>query len=163
MASRLEQTPSMGNAVDDTDPPPPYEELEQLTSTIPPLDPDASPGKSRGATVTRDRCIVHLKLLAALADLRDSISNDNALFGLDDSRADHFVTDLIINRARALVREKRWAVYTARAVDRFTVWLRTCIPKTGPVPTVEGLYHTFPNVRLDWSQKTMPPLGELSR
>ncbi|KAL2013093.1 hypothetical protein VTN00DRAFT_618 [Thermoascus crustaceus] len=114
----------MGNAVDDTGPPPPYEELEQLTSTIPPLDPTPAQGNH-------------------------AVQPSQEI-------------DLIINRERARTREKRWAVYTARVVDRFTVWLRTCIPKTGPVPTVEGLYHTFPNVRLDWSQKTMPPLGELS-
>lgn len=96
--------------------PPPYEEVAVPPLSIPPLNPLPPAGHRHTNTVTPDQCAAHLKLLAALADLRDSVANNDGLFGLYDSSADGFNDSP--NEARARIREKRWAVYTARAVDR---------------------------------------------
>src|SRR4051794_13204175 len=77
------------------DAPPSYEEQqqqledEQFVIDIPPLNfPD--PGLAQKTTVEKDRCILHLKLLAALADLRETISTIDGLFGIHDSQAFKF-------------------------------------------------------------------------
>lgn len=132
MASGLEENPPTGKPVVKTDDPLPHDNLDESTLVIPELNPDDSPGPSHSTTVTRDQCIVHLKLSAVLADLRDSISSHDALFGKHDSQANEFLTDNMRNQARGQIKEKRWAVYTARAVDRFASWWRACIPTTGP-------------------------------
>lgn len=65
----------------------------------------------------------YLKLLAVLANLQDFVSNNDGLFGLFGSEADKFPDSLI--EAKAKIREKRWAVYTARGqpVYRMAVYL----------------------------------------
>jgi hypothetical protein len=77
---------------------------------------------------TNDECIAHLKLLAALANLRDETAETDGLFGINDSLAAGFSGQ---SRDELLVkiREKRWAVYVTRAVDRFQKWWQTCLPE----------------------------------
>jgi hypothetical protein len=156
--------------------PPSYEQAQQdqqaeqlaetIPSSIPSLDPK-DPGPATTSTVSRDQCIVHLKLLAAFADLRDSIASNDGLFGIYDRQADQFTLEEE-NKVRALARikEKRWAVYTARAVDRYTAWWEKCVVTRGDPPTVDGLSDpsyvkiTRPGYRILWARDKMPPLGE---
>lgn len=70
-----------------------------------------------------DECTVHLRFLSVLADLRKYISENDGLFGIHDSSADAFHADK--EKAMAKIREKRWGVYVARAVDRFETWFGT--------------------------------------
>ena len=117
--------------------------------------------------VSRDRCVAHLKFLAVLADLRDYISNNDGLFGLLDSEADRFPASL--NEVKARICEKRWAVYTARAVERYTKWWFTCLPASRPPVTMKDLvspdYEDIVDcqTRVLWDRHNMPPLGELIR
>lgn len=149
------------------DAPPTYEEQqqedEQFIVEIPPLNfPD--PGLATNSTVEKDRCILHLKLLAALADLRETISSIDGLFGIHDSQASKFPEE---TRSKALIRirEKRWAVYTARAVDRYTDWWTQCIPVSEATPTIftiqskeyPALTSSSPS---SWLAKSLPPLGK---
>ena len=120
-----------------------------------------------GITVTRDLCIAHLKLLAALADLRDVISSNDGLFDIYDSQANQFKDDeRQMNQALARIREKRWAVYVTRAVDRFTTWWETCVPRAGGpfnASTLASMTLQDPLdilTRIDWTRDTLPPLGE---
>ncbi|PGH01765.1 hypothetical protein AJ79_07813 [Helicocarpus griseus UAMH5409] len=78
-------------------------------------------------------CIVHLKLLAAIADLRDEVSTIDGLFGLQDSLFDDFSSEDNKAKAAALIREKRWQIYVSRAVYRFETWLDKCIPIDGGI------------------------------
>lgn len=59
--------------------PPPYSanEVEQPPLELPQLD--LSSNLSDSTTITRDQCVAHLKFLAVLADLRDTISSDDGL------------------------------------------------------------------------------------
>lgn len=141
--------------------PPGYEDITQ--PQIPPLNPSKSAGLPYSTTVTPDQCAAHLKFLTALADLRDSVANNDGLFGLRDSDAGKFPD--FTNEVRARVREKRWAVYTARAVERYAAWWNA-LPDYGTCPTIETLQGseyrrlTICNTQVGWNEDDMPPLGE---
>ncbi|KAI9807874.1 MAG: hypothetical protein M1825_005180 [Sarcosagium campestre] len=80
---------------------------------------------------TVDRTKAHLKLLEAFHRLRQWIGHTDGLFGINDNFAHHSGADVNAEEVRkdlALIREKRWAVYVARAVHRFEVWWRREIP-----------------------------------
>jgi hypothetical protein len=149
-----------------TDRPSSHSQAEEIPLELPPLDLKA-PGSPQTSTVSRDLCIAHLKFLAAIADLRDTISNTDPLFGLEDTQADGvFDKEQDINCARARIREKRWAIYTARAVDRFTAWWNACVPTSGTAPTLLTLTSTrYADItkgmrQLQWPRDILPPLGE---
>lgn len=148
------------------DEPPPYEEIAGSSALIkvPTLNLSSYAGPPENTTVTPDQCAAHLKFLAALADLRDSIANDDGLFGLHDSDVEKIPG--FANEARARIREKRWAVFVARAVERYTAWWNLCAPDHGTRPTMrslqEGKYRniTTCNSMICFSRTHMPPLGE---
>lgn len=148
------------------DKPPPYDQIDQQPEVvIPPLDLASTAGPAFSTTVTQDECLAHLKFLAALADLRDSVSGLKGLFCIHDPSPAVF--EQLIDEARARVKEKRWAVYTARAVERYTVWWKKCIPSHAPVVQVKDFdsrsYNTITekHKRLVWSRDTLPPLDVL--
>ncbi|KAL1880934.1 hypothetical protein Plec18167_003469 [Paecilomyces lecythidis] len=147
------------------DRPPTYDEVEPLAANIPPLDLSKSAGSAISSTVTKDQCIVHLKFLAALADLRDTISSEDKLFGIEDSEADRIQHDAV--GARVRIREKRWAIYTSRAVHRFTLWWDLCLPTSGSLPTLDDMmnpvYSSITNGKdkVPWNRDNMPPLDVL--
>ncbi|KAJ9667710.1 hypothetical protein H2201_002245 [Coniosporium apollinis] len=119
---------------------------------------------------TADQCIAHLKLLEAFQNLRDEVASHEGLFGITPPPAD-LAAD---STALARVREKRWAVFVARAVDRFEMWWTKCLP-----PTFNGLpynrlsatqFKTSPHKHISFildakeiafSTDTMPPLDVL--
>lgn len=146
--------------------PPTYNEQaeEVFVPEIPPLD-GREAGPAQTTTVTRDHCVGHLKLLSTLADLRQLISQDDGLFGIHDSQADQFIDPQERYRALARIREKRWAVYTTRAVDRYESWWTSCIPAYGTPPTTQDLAApaypliTRPQAYQNWVQDKLPPLG----
>lgn len=146
-------------------PPPPYEEVA-TPLTLPKLYPSRTAGKPRTSTVTKDQCAAHLKLLAVLAGLRRTVSSQDGLFGLWDIDA---MSAAQANRPNLLARikEKRWAVYTSRAVDRYWRWWLKCVPNSSPRPKVSALRNKSylnvtraPPISLD--RDFMPPLGGLS-
>ncbi|KAI9813014.1 MAG: hypothetical protein M1832_006405, partial [Thelocarpon impressellum] len=73
---------------------------------------------------TVDQCIFHLKLLEAFHRLRQDVGHTDGLFGIHDRLAQSLSSQTPEQHdvALAQVREKRWAVYVARAVDRFESW-----------------------------------------
>ncbi|OBT97940.1 hypothetical protein VE01_04050 [Pseudogymnoascus verrucosus] len=79
---------------------------------------------------TPEETLGHLKLLEAFYALKDEIAYTDGAFGLYDGRApgtDESVAGdqpATIKRLEALaqIREKRWALYVARAADRFESW-----------------------------------------
>lgn len=147
--------------------PPAYEQIERPLPQLPELPTlslDSNAGPSKTTSVTPDECVAHLKFLAALADLRDTVSTSDGLFGIYDSEADKFSSD--VGQARGRIREKRWAVYTARAVKRFSIWWDKCIPtydfrlrqadlKTSTYPMVINC-----DTKLAWPRNALPPLGK---
>lgn len=147
--------------------PPSYNLTDEVTFALPKLNLGNKPNNATTFTVSPDQCVAHLKLLAVLADLRDFISGNDGLFGIFDSQADNFPNSL--DQARVRIREKRWAVYTARAVDRYTKWWLTCLPMSRPNVSMRDLevydYETIVDcgTQILWSKDNLPPLGELNR
>ncbi|KAE8351441.1 hypothetical protein BDV28DRAFT_137040 [Aspergillus coremiiformis] len=145
--------------------PPAYDQVDEPPLVIPPLDLSHTPGPPVSSTVTQDQCIAHLKFLAALADLRDSVASIDGLFGINDPDPTVFGDDT--NEACARVKEKRWAVYTTRAVDRYTTWWKECIHssyrrlKASELEKSRYDLITKPNSLYNWSRKAMPPLDVL--
>ncbi|OAX80360.1 hypothetical protein ACJ72_05311 [Emergomyces africanus] len=123
--------------------------------------------------VTTDQCIAHLKLLAALADLRDTISATDGLFDLHDIEYGKYPTEEDRLKAAQLIREKRWAVYVGRAVDRFSTWHEKCIRRDGfgsnmgAVTMSDIERHGGLSTSVDWNDTIiwtvdmMPPLDVL--
>lgn len=112
-------------------------------------------------TPTPDECIVHLKLLEAFFHLRQDIETSEGLFGItspvqtekkgSDEKAETEKEGLDPETELKLkqVREKRWAVYVSRAVDRYEEWFAEHVPKltagkpTGPLTTKSLLEDTW--------------------
>ncbi|RAK80547.1 uncharacterized protein BO72DRAFT_370858 [Aspergillus fijiensis CBS 313.89] len=150
------------------DQPPAYNQLDQSQLALPPLDLSRDAGPSQYTTVTSDQCAAHLKLLAALADLRDNVANTRGIFGIQDPDPELFQPDSKeANEAWARVKEKRWAVYTTRAVDRYAAWWTLCAPASRAQPKLSTLKSTSyekittSDEPMKWSQDDMPPLDVL--
>lgn len=146
------------------DSPPAYSQTSNPLPAVPPLNLAQTAGPASLATVTHYECIAHLKFLAALSDLRDTVTSTSDLFGISDSNALEFESHF--NEAWALVKEKRWAVFTARAVARYTTWWNTCIPASRPRPTTHEISSaivddfTVCHTPLAWTPDELPPLGK---
>jgi hypothetical protein len=167
---KSQETSSKGTAsnADAKERPPSYTQEEELLLNFPTLNlSDTKKLPSQTSTVTRDQCVAHLKFLAVLADLRDTVSNTDGLFGIFDKQSD-FHKDFLqaLNESRARIREKRWAIYTARAVERYRKWWFTCVPTSRPPVTISELespeYETIldSETQVSWSEDNLPPLGE---
>lgn len=144
-------------------PPPVYEansagNAPDITAAISELNLQGS------STPTVDQCIVHLKLLEAFHQLREDVALQDGLFGVRDS----FVSGDERQRGELLsqTREKRWAVYVAKAVKRFESWWEKAIePNAERLQQTEVLSITTQNIQLGIAafvgRDQMPPLGGL--
>lgn len=163
--------------------PPGYVDLD-LTASFANLRVDSSPHDP-----DPDTCLVHLKLLFAFQNLKDDIGYTDGIFGIWDSRADCNIVvaengDLEEHpyteggdadadaqerrKSLSVVREKRWALFVARAVDRYESWWNTV---TGERPLVESdmnardslAFSNFPLIEESsyWEKRSLPPLGML--
>lgn len=156
----------------DRDPSPPQE--------IAPPTYDASPSNLTAAfsnlnlnaaenQPTKDRCIAHLKLLEAFHQLREDIATTDSLFGIKDS----WVPAELSQRAQAAVllkiREKRWAVYVAKAASRFETWWEKSIQPDARMlrqadiesATLQEDHTGRGDEVLPFTPDNLPPLGEL--
>ncbi|CAI6085788.1 unnamed protein product [Clonostachys chloroleuca] len=139
---------------------------------------------------TPDSCLAHLKLLYAFQVLKEDIGYTDGLWGLWDARTqgkrgisrpdetgkapkadkgaalnDHTAQQ----EALSQVREKRWAVFVARAVDRYESWWKSMSDEN---PLQESdmendsslAYDEFPSTGGNgnlWSNGQLPPLDVL--
>jgi len=115
--------------------PPTYVEATKVRPLHFPAIGKIRPGAQRYETVSTDECIAHLKLIGTLADLRDVVSETDGAFGLWDITAPT-TPEESNKRALALLREKRWSVFVARAVDRFESWFNACVEVQDPTPEI---------------------------
>lgn len=138
--------------------------------------------KMQEQTVSGDECIAHLKLLEVFSDLREVISHRDGLWGLWDSQAigtvkTESLSQLAETQLKNLVkiRERRWAIYVSRAVDRFESWFFKIWPSNvWPTPSGE-LTATYLVEHQDsmsetptrasrlseWKAEYLPPVGNL--
>lgn len=125
-----------------------------------------------------DEVMAHLKLLEAIFALKEEIGYTDGLFDLWDSRAlgteESTAGDDNSRRqhdeALSKIREKRWALYVLRAVDRFEVWWHQFLcsqdPNSHPLvqqEMVTPLFGDFPLLGsiMKWNTAILPPLDVL--
>ncbi|KAH8813048.1 hypothetical protein F5884DRAFT_879283 [Xylogone sp. PMI_703] len=115
-----------------------------------------------------DHCFAHLKLLNAFYSLKEDIGYTDGLFGLWDSRCE-MVDDR--DAALARMREKRWVLFVARAVERFEAWWikMLCQQEKGTRLALKDmiaenrLFTDFPQLGKQqvWDPAMLPPLDVL--
>ena len=116
-------------------------------------------------TPTADQCIAHLKLLEAFHQLREDIALTDGLFGICDDFADTKVTAPEKAELLVKIREKRWAVYVARAAKRFEKWWTACVEPNAQMLKQRDIPATFSQKVhmgncLDFDCDNLPPLGK---
>ncbi|KAK3395823.1 hypothetical protein B0T20DRAFT_419958 [Sordaria brevicollis] len=148
---------------------------------------------------TVDTCLAHLKLLFAIQSMKEEVGYTDGLWGLWDSLAGPLdqiektfadkkktpsdvkkplVSQLEGDDEKAAkktlenlskIREKRWALFLARAAQRYEVWWNS-LPGGQPLTERDmeedtGFeYLTFPtddNATFDWTEDKLPPLDVL--
>lgn len=124
-------------------------------SNIPPAFPEA------------DQCLAHLKLLSTFHALKEDIGYTDGIFGLWDAKC-----EMAKNRDESLakMREKRWALYIARSVERFEDWWVKVLCNMEPCKRLEGKemvegVATFTEFTKrgrvkQWTQDMLPPIGK---
>lgn len=128
--------------------------------------PDVPP-----AFPTADHCLAHLKLLNVFHALKEDIGYTDGLFGLWDARCEH-LQNKERDEALARTREKRWALYIARAVERFEDWWLKVLWEREGNTRLEGKQMTASVLKFaeftkrgqvqKWKVTALPPVGELS-
>ncbi|KAL7920374.1 hypothetical protein ACQKWADRAFT_162965 [Trichoderma austrokoningii] len=136
--------------------------------------------------ISEDACLAHLKLLHAIQSMKEEVGytdglwnlwNDRGKWALDDLRADadwRMIRMLEKSNAKTVtkaghsrLREKRWALFVARAVDRYEAWWKVLVDTE--MLTEEDTedpesyrYNKFPTCRkLIWQERMLPPLDVL--
>ena len=156
------------------------EALAALTSAFSSLSlPDAP------SDLSPDTCLAHLKLLYAFHQLKEDIGYTNGLWGIHENTLDRqslIMSDQLwskdtasqidpeqrVARALAKFREKRWALYVARAAERYEAWwhslpgdrLKEADMEGEDTSKYAGFVHEKPPMAFDPSMP--PPLGRLS-
>lgn len=156
------------------------EAFDNLSLSVKPKFPDA------------DTCLAHLKLLFAIQGMKEEVGYTDGLWNIWDSRADDYATDSeladldtasasaaapaishgVSNQklaALSKIREKRWALFLARAVDRYEAWW-SCMQRPNDGLTEDDMrmprtdkYELFVSSDRDiiaWDASNLPPLGE---
>jgi hypothetical protein len=138
-----------------------------------------------------DTCLAHLKLLFAIQSMKEDVGYTDGLWNIWDTRAGDSETDADLHgpeegalpesgpamddttkkRLAVLskIREKRWAIFLARAVDRYEAWWAS-MQRPGTVLTETDFsdrgsktYDRFVSADdhlLAWDASNLPPLGE---
>lgn len=141
-------------------PPPSYSALQpDITASFSSLNLNRETAKP-----TRDQCIAHLKLLECFHELRENVATNDGLFGIRD----HFAQEVYDPKARAdlllKIREKRWAVYVAKAAERFEAWWQDAIDLSGKwqhLQDIGQLSATIEDAKpFGHMMDSLPPIGE---
>jgi hypothetical protein len=116
------------------------------------------------ALPTADECLAHLKLLSVFHALKEDVGYTDGIFGLWDARCDK-VDEKDREKTLASMREKRWALYVARAVDRFQDWWTEVLCDNKSRLEWKSMLSEFPQfteVRypFKWKKEMLPPIGE---
>lgn len=113
-----------------------------------------------------DHCLAHLKLLAAFNALKRDVGHTDGLFDIEDRKVEK-----VENKRAALdtLKEKRWSLYIARAVERFEAWwLKVLVPRERAERLTCAQLATDPAIRSfaeravpqAWTSSMLPPLGQ---
>ena len=151
------------------------DEIVNLTAAFETLSLPPGP-----ANATADSCLAHLKLLFAIQSMKEDIGYTDGLFGLWDSLAgplDDKTEKPIAEKLKdkqlhtlSQIREKRWALFVARAVERYEAWWRTFRGEPLREDDMMQEFTTTGYVRftdpppaspvMHWNEQMLPPLGK---
>ena len=144
-------------------PPPSYTENESNIADITAAFSKLNLAASR--TPTAHQCIAHLKLLEVFHQLREDVALKDGLFGIYDIYASKEGTKREHAELLTKIREKRWAIYVARAVIRFQRWWTVCVEPTAKMlkqqeiqSTSKQAIYNGPGIMFD--HNNLPPLGQ---
>lgn len=118
---------------------------------------------------TRDACIAHLKLLEAFHQLREDVATKDGLFGIWDSFVPAAESERDRMKVLLKIREKRWAIYVAKAASRFETWWQTSIQPRATMlqqrdvenPFTQNLDPAQTEDTLRFTKDNLPPIGEV--
>lgn len=175
---------------DDNAPPPAYGDVAPPGTDRPAEDLSAFFSQLRLDSTPKgpdpDTCLAHLKLLFAIETLKEDVGYTDGLWALWNSRADghmiaadeNAVFEVPAGKADAedsekhqeflsKLREKRWALFVARAVDRYEAWWR-CLSDSPPLREEDRntehypTFDDFPRAISEqfWTAEILPPLGK---
>jgi hypothetical protein len=175
-----------GRTPDDLRIPPTDDEISKVNLTEA-FDKLSLDGRPKHPDV--DTCLAHLKLLFAIQAMKEEVGYTDGLWNIWDARADspetmsdgldtappvEGSTAGVSNKklaALSKIREKRWAVFLARAVDRYEAWWTSMQTPNGGLtasdmhnPTSENFagFTTPSNDYITWDAANLPPLGKCS-
>ncbi|KAI6749455.1 hypothetical protein HG530_015294 [Fusarium avenaceum] len=168
---------------DDTPPPNASDQDPDITAPFRDLYIEPNPEES-----DPNSCLAHLRLLFAFEALKEDIGYTDGLWGIWDTRADGNIeakengdviestydegyTPDVEDKTKSLskLREKRWALFVARAVDRYEAWWNS-FPRELPPLTEADLGDlnapSFDKFTVGenpswWEKKALPPLDVL--
>lgn len=117
---------------------------------------------------TVEECIAHLKLLECFYRLRQTVGGMDGLFGINDSvvtqssvwsKAHGSDDEVELQKLELLgkLAEKRWAIFLARAVDRFEAWITSLLPDA-KMASLSSLQTEEEESNLCEPSASMPPL-----
>ena len=119
-----------------------------------------------------DQCLAHLKLLSAFYAVKEDVGYTDNLYGLSDARCE-MLEGQERDKALAMMREKRWSLYVARAVERFEDWwLKVLVPLEGGqrlmgkemlVTNLDFMQFSRMGRPRSWTVNMLPPLGKRTR
>ena len=141
-------------------PPPSYSALPpDITASFSTLSLNRGTAKP-----TKDQCIAHLKLLECFHELRENVATTDGLFGIGD----HFAEKIHDPKAKAelllKIREKRWAVYVAKAAERFEAWWQHAIEISGKMQRLQDTSQLSATIKdakpFGPMTDSLPPIGE---
>ena len=116
------------------------------------------------AKPTRDQCIAHLKLLECFHELRQTIATDDGLFGIRDDFAEQVFAPNAKAELLLKIREKRWAIYVAKAAKRFEAWWQHAIEVSSEMQSLHDLPRVPASIKsalpFNDMENHLPPIGE---
>lgn len=154
--------------------PPTYVEVDDdtnLSSAFDKLSLSNSPSDP-----TPETCLAHLKLLFAIQGMKENVGYTDGLWGLWDSCAgpldqsaqsvERKMQDQQLQILSQL-REKRWALFVARAVERYRAWWTLFggrpLREEDMMVQNSTAYVEFPgsvgSEEIEWREEMLPPLG----
>ncbi|KAK0719288.1 hypothetical protein B0H67DRAFT_149849 [Lasiosphaeris hirsuta] len=130
------------------------------------------------SSTNADSCLAHLKLLYAIQSMKEDVGYTDGLWGLWNTLAgpvdlsekspEERMKDRQLETL-SQIREKRWALFVARAVDRYAAWWQTLPGKQLTEQDMESAdseaYIKFADSSavelMEWTEDMLPPLDVL--
>ena len=115
---------------------------------------------------SEDECIAHLKLLEAFYYLKEDVVSKDGLFGIRDDAIPDGTSIETAGDILSRKREKRWAIFVVKAVQRFETWFQKQMEPSAPMFTMKQMAEkSYQNIAvnaqpLKMNADGLPPLGK---